>query len=127
MTGRGCKASSWSRANARSMAGSRRKRASTLPGQRDRTDDPRSLGGGKLPALGHGYDLSRRRMQRAHRKYVGLVAGKTACIGSWIMIFRDDECSVRTENTSASSRLKPSPDSPGYCPLNFLSIASDIP
>jgi NAD(P)-dependent dehydrogenase (short-subunit alcohol dehydrogenase family) len=43
------------------------------------------------------------------------------------MIFRDDECSVRTENTSASSRLKPSPDSPGYCPLNFLSIASDIP
>jgi hypothetical protein len=43
------------------------------------------------------------------------------------MIFRDDECRVRTENTSASSRLKPSPDSPGYCPLNFLSIASDIP
>jgi hypothetical protein len=44
----------------------------------------------------------------------------------WVMdmIFRDDECSVRTENTSASSRLKPSPDSPGYCPLNFLSMAA---
>src|ERR1700720_2388513 len=30
-----------------------------LAGQRDRTDDPRSLGGGKLPALGHGHGLSR--------------------------------------------------------------------
>jgi hypothetical protein len=42
-----------------------------LAGQRDRTDDPRSLGGG-MPAL------------------------------AMDMVFRDDECRVRTENAAAS-------------------------
>ncbi len=92
-----------------------------LPGSCDRPDDPRSLGGGELPALGHGHGFSRRRTPCAHRKCAGQLHDAQAhgaesdqkSAGQRLTTPRAQNRRLgRRLPRKPHSRLKPSPDSP---------------